>query len=392
MISIHHSQGIYLHIPFCKKACTYCNYHFSTSRRGQEELVVAMGKELDLRRSEIASAPIATIYFGGGTPSILSQEQIDYLLGKIFEHGRVIPEVEITLEANPDDLTPSAIERLVNSRINRLSIGVQSFLDDDLSYMGRAHNGQQAIQALQDVSAAGMENFSIDLIFGSPTTSHDAWTKNLQLALESQAKHISAYALTIEPKTTLAHQIEKGNSPMPSEERAAEQYFRMCDFFVGAGFEHYEISSFAQPGFRSRHNSNYWSGRPYMGIGPSAHGFDGQLERRWNIASNLQYVRAISELKKYTDYLDSKNLYESEKLRPSDRYNESIMTGLRETAGIDISVIASRFGEHFSTYFLHQMSDHLETGRLRYTNGRYSLAPSARFLADGIAADGFWLD
>ncbi|MEM8583369.1 MAG: radical SAM family heme chaperone HemW [Bacteroidota bacterium] len=386
------TQSLYLHIPFCKKACTYCNYHFSTSQRGQPQLVKAMGKELDLRRSELARSPIATIYFGGGTPSLLSAEEMNFLFERVAAHATILPDAEITLEANPDDLDPDTIDRLVKSPINRLSIGVQSFSDIDLKYMGRAHNGQQARRALQDVRQAGFDNFSIDLIFGSPTTTSEIWAQNLQLAIDSQARHVSAYALTIEPKTALEYQIKKGKSEMPSDERAEAQYFAMCNFFADHGFDHYEIASFARPGFRSRHNSNYWSGRSYMGVGPSAHGFDGQLERRWNIANNRKYVQAISEMNTYADYLESNGLFDSEQLHISDRYNETIMTGLRETAGVDLNQVGRQFGHRFKDYFLQQMHEHLESGRITHINGRYALAPHARFLADGIAADAFWLN
>lgn len=354
-------------------------------------MVEAIGRELDLRRSELSARPLATIYFGGGTPSLLSSKELDFLFEAIHRNAEVLPGAEITLEANPDDLDPPTIERLANSPVNRLSIGVQSFADEDLKYMGRVHNRAQAIRSLEDVRRAGFHNFSIDLIFGSPTTNDQIWADNLQLAIDCQAKHISAYALTIEEKTALEYQIRKGKSEAPSDERAEAQYFAMCDFFVAQGFDHYEIASFARPGHRSRHNSNYWSGRPYIGVGPSAHGFDGKNERRWNIANNLKYVNALSEMETYADYLQSDALYESEILQPADRYNETIMTRLRETAGVDLDQIGADYGQRFVDYFLAQMRDHLDSGRIIKREGKYALATHARFLADGIAADGFYI-
>ncbi len=370
--------GLYLHIPFCRQACHYCDFHFSTSLRLKEPLLQALHRELELRREYLQGAELQSIYFGGGTPSLLDIEELERLFDKIFALHRVAPDAEITLEANPDDLTPEKCRRLAATPLNRLSIGVQSFHDEDLRFMNRAHDARQARTALDAARAGGFDNLSLDLIYGTPTLDEERWLENLRLALRYGVPHLSCYSLTVEPRTALAAFIQQGKVPAPDEGAAARQFELLMDFAAAEGFDHYEISNFARPGFIARHNSAYWRGQPYLGIGPSAHSFDGQA-RQWNVAHNPRYIRALErgELPAQT-----------ETLTPAQRYNEYVLTGLRTRWGCTLEGVG-RFGEAFPAHFLQAAEPHLLSGALLQQEGRFTLSRSGKLLADRIALDLF---
>ena len=284
--------GIYFHIPFCKQACHYCNFHFSTSLRYKEEMVQAMLRELEARRLYLPDEPLDSIYFGGGTPSLLSEGELMAFFEAVNRYFRLSPKAEITLEANPDDLKPETLAALGRSPVNRLSIGIQSFAEEDLRFFNRAHDAHEARRCLDNARAAGFGDLTIDLIYGAPTTSHAQWAENLEIAFSYQIPHLSCYALTVEPRTALDHFIKKGKAPAVDEEQAARQFGYLVEATQAAGYEQYEISNFALPGRYAVHNSNYWTGAPYLGIGPSAHSFDGE-SRQWNVANNAKYLKAV---------------------------------------------------------------------------------------------------
>ncbi len=371
--------GIYIHIPFCKQACYYCDFHFSTSLKKKEEMLAAIAKELVLRKPEISNK-VATVYFGGGTPSLLSTEEINEILQLIDEHYDLVDDPEITLEANPDDLTEKKLEDLALSGINRLSIGVQSFFDKDLKYMNRAHNADQA-QRSMELATKHFNNISIDLIYGLPHLTEESWRENLEYTFKLGVQHISSYALTVEPKTALDHFIKSGKYQAP-EDALTERHFKILqEETKKQQYIQYEISNFGKEGFFSKHNTSYWKGVSYLGIGPSAHSFDG-LHRSWNISNNAKYLSIIQN-----------NLLPSDKERLSteDRINESIMTGLRTIWGVSLKEIAKSFGEKYKNEVLGQAEQYLKRGDLRLEKEHLFLRPESYFLADGISADLFLL-
>jgi len=372
--------GIYIHIPFCRQACHYCDFHFSTSMKKKSELVLALMKELFLRKNEI-SEPVETIYFGGGTPSVLSNEEIEALLNRIYELFDVAEDPEITLEANPDDLTPERILELASSRINRLSIGIQSFFDDDLKMMNRAHKAAEAWICLE-TAVKYFDNISIDLIYGIPGMNLEKWQANVQKALSAGISHISSYALTVEPKTALSKLISTGNIPQPDDAVAHEHFMKLIEMLELQGFIHYELSNFGKPGFFSKNNSAYWLGKKYLGIGPSAHSFDG-TNRSWNIANNAVYIRKIGE--------DTLPL-EVETLSVNDRYNEYIMTGLRTIWGVSLERIDREFGSRFLSYLLENAETFVQNGKLTVENGILKTTLKGKFFCDGIASDLFMIN
>jgi len=372
-------SGIYIHIPFCKQACYYCDFHFSTSVKKKDEMLDAIAKELVLRKSEISNQ-VATIYFGGGTPSLLDTEEINHLIKHIETHYDVVDDPEITLEANPDDLTETKIKELALSRVNRLSIGVQSFFDEDLKYMNRAHNSDQARRSMEQ-AAKYFDNISIDLIYGLPHLSEENWRMNLDYTFELGIRHISSYALTIEPKTALDHFIKSGKYPAP-EDAMTERHFKILQEETEKHhFVQYEISNFGQKGFFSKHNTSYWKGLSYLGIGPSAHSYEG-MHRSWNAANNAKYLKAIQQ-----DILPS----ERELLSKEDRINETIMTGLRTIWGVSLSEISKRYGENYKNEILVLSDKYLARGNLCLEEDHLFLKPNSYFLADGISADLFLL-
>ena len=373
-------SGVYLHIPFCKKACHYCDFHFSTSVQTKDTMIKSMVKEIDLRYN-FTDSPIETIYFGGGTPSILSSYDINTLLNKILETFHVVNEPEITFEANPDDLTLEKLKELKKAGINRLSIGIQSFHDDDLLLMNRAHSSQQASKCIKLAQQEGFNNISIDLIYGLPGLSSDNWLTNIQNAIDLNVQHISAYCLTIEKKTVFYNWHESNKIILPDDQQTLDQFVALTDLLVSNGFEHYEISNFGKRGYYSKHNSNYWLQEKYLGIGPSAHSFNGQ-SRMWNVRNNNQYIKAIAE---------EKSFHEQETLTPRDQFNEYILTRLRTKWGINKAELKDRH----QSYFLileEQLKKWLDQEMILENETFFILSPGGKFIADRIISDLFIID
>ncbi len=374
-------SGIYLHIPFCKQACHYCDFHFSTSRKHKDGVLSAMYTELEQRAPQWVGPKVETVYFGGGTPSLLSAEEISGFIDRIDRLFDLDAEAEITLEANPDDLHPDKIRQFATSPVNRLSVGIQSFHERELKWMNRAHSQQEALESLQALQEV-FENYSIDLIYGIPGSDPEDWEATLETALEFNPPHISAYALTVEPGTALQHMIDRGKSPAADDLRAESDFRVLLDRLEAEGYQHYEISNFGKPGFLSRNNSAYWKGLPYLGIGPSAHSFDGR-NRRWNVAHNIKYLRALEEGLPY---------FETEALSKRDRYNEAVMTGLRTMWGVSLESIRKEFGETYEAYLLQQADPYLKKHLLFLDADHLYTSKSGKFLADGIASDLFMLN
>lgn len=376
-------SGIYIHIPFCKQACHYCNFHFSTSLHKKEELIAALAKEIFLRKSEV-SEKVETIYFGGGTPSLLTIAELRFLIDEVHKNFDVTENAEITLEANPDDLllanekSNSIFEAYKKIGINRLSIGVQSFFEEDLLLMNRAHNSKEAIVCIQEAKKH-FDNISIDLIYGIPKMTNKRWKENLNIALKFEIPHLSCYALTVEPKTALKKFIEKGLIADVDDEVAQKHYNILLKKTKKAGYDNYEFSNFGKPDHHSLNNTAYWEGKPYLGIGPSAHSFNGK-SRSWNIANNIKYIKSIQE-----GNLPS----EVEILSIKDHYNEYIMTGLRTSKGVSVEKVETEFGLNFSVYLLKQAENHLKMNLLHLDNKILTVSKKGKFLSDGIASDLF---
>ena len=380
-------SGIYIHVPFCKQACHYCDFHFSTQLGKKKAMVQALQKEIELRKHEFRNDKVETIYFGGGTPSVLEVDEIEGLIASVYENYQVVDGPEITLEANPDDLvSPRAQSRGVfegykKAGVNRLSIGIQSFFDEDLQLMNRAHNAQEAEKCIKEAKQH-FGNISIDLIYGIPGMDHDRWMANIEKALTLDLPHISSYALTVEPRTALKKFIEKGIVPNVDDEQAQEQFYILVDILEKNGYVNYEISNFGKPGFFSKNNTSYWQGRKYIGIGPSAHSYDGQ-HRSWNIRNNIKYIKSLEkgELPK-----------ETETLTKTDRYNEYVMTGLRTIWGVSLERVQTDFGNEYVDYLNHQSKKYLEGHLLVEEHGKLLATKKGKFLVDGIASDLFFLE
>ena len=373
--------GIYLHIPFCKQACHYCNFHFSTSLKKKPELITAIAKELILRKHEIET-PIETIYFGGGTPSLLQITEIEFLLKTIYNNFNIISNPEITIEANPDDLMDfSVFEKYKKIGINRLSIGVQSFFDEDLQALNRAHRANEAKTVLKKASKY-FDNITIDLIYGIPGLSKERWKENLEITFNFGINHISSYALTIEPKTALYQFIKNNKYPNVNEELALEHFKILQTETTKNGFIQYEVSNFGKPNYFSKHNTSYWLGKPYLGVGPSAHSYYKQ-ERNWNIANNSKYIKAIT---------NGILPIEKEQLSKKDLFNETIMIGLRTIWGVSLTDIKDNFGEETVKTLQHKAKKHINNQNLTQENNTLKATKKGLFLIDGIAADLFWLD
>lgn len=373
--------GIYIHIPFCKQACHYCDFHFSTSIKKKDEMIAALAREIEMRKEEFREETVETIYFGGGTPSILEISDIKLLLDKVYENYKVIDSPEITLEANPDDLSENRIVELSKNRINRLSIGVQSFREEDLKLMNRAHNANEALECLK-IATQYFDNISVDLIYGIPGLTNKMWLRNIETLLNLKIPHISSYALTVEPKTALQKFIQSGKIPSPDEGVAHEQFLLLVDTLEKNGFIHYELSNFGKPDYFSRNNSAYWLGKKYIGIGPSAHSYDGN-HRSWNIANNPLYIHAIRENK-----LPS----EVELLSRTDRYNEYVMTGLRTIWGVSLERIKNEFGEKYLDGLLVNAEKYLNEEKLQLENNILKTTRKGKFFCDGMASDLFFLN
>jgi len=372
-------SGIYIHIPFCKQACHYCDFHFSTSLKKKDALIAAICTELQLRKGEL-KGEVETIYFGGGTPSLLTSEEIAMLIEAVYQNFKVSEAPEITLEANPDDLTEATIKSLANSQINRLSIGVQSFFEGDLKLMNRAHNATEAETSIK-FAQQYFDNISIDLIYGIPGMNNTRWLANIEKALSFKVPHLSCYALTVEPKTALKSFIEKGLIAPVNDEQAQEHHTLLVEALETAGYENYEFSNFSKPAFHSRNNTAYWHGKPYLGVGPSAHSFDGDT-RSWNVANNTKYIKEIA--------LQQLPL-ERETLSERDKYNEYVMTRLRVAAGISLDEVESKFGENYVNYLQTQAAQFLKLGLLELESKQLKVTKKGKFLSDGIASDLFKL-
>jgi oxygen-independent coproporphyrinogen III oxidase len=371
-------QGIYLHIPFCRKACLYCDFHFSTQLKTKGIMVDAICKEVELHKDFLGERTINSIYFGGGTPSVLDGSELEKLFDALSKHFSWDEHAEITLECNPDDLTPSKLEELKKIGVNRLSIGLQSFDDAELKWMNRAHTAGQSEGCVKLARDMGFDNISIDLIYGSKFQTPESWKETLNKAVSLQVQHISSYNLTVEEKTALGHAVRKGKEPKIDDEKSSEQFIYMMEFLESKGFEHYEISNFAQKGFEAVHNTNYWKGAKYLGLGPSAHSFNGEA-RQWNISNNALYVDAINK---------GEAFFETETLTKLNRYNEYVLTRMRTKWGCDINYIRTEFGERFASHFIEASSVFMPKD-LQQTGTNYSLTKMGKLMADKIAMELF---
>ncbi len=370
--------GIYIHVPFCKKACYYCDFHFSTSQNTMHEMVQAICKEAALR-NDYVKEDIATIYFGGGTPSLLTIDDLRFTIDTLHGLFTINNDVEITLEANPDDITEEKLLQWKQAGINRLSIGVQSFFDEDLLWMNRAHNAQQAYKSILLAQQTGFNNITIDLIYGLPQLSDERWIKNIEMAIQLNIPHLSCYALTVEPNTALQKMIVLQKKENVDAAKQSRQFKILMHYLTAAGYEHYEISNFAKADFRSKHNSSYWQGKPYLGLGPSAHSYNGN-SRQWNVANNTLYIKSINE-----------NIipFEAEDLSSIQKLNEYIMTSLRTIEGLSLQKIKALSNETVASTILNDASKFIQQDLMERKNGSLVLTQKGKFLADGIAADLF---
>ncbi len=372
--------GIYIHIPFCKQACHYCDFHFSTTLKHKDALVLALLHEIKLRKNYLSKENIETIYFGGGTPSLLSAQEIQSILQTIYENFEVSSEVEITLEANPDDLSKEKLKGLKSTAINRMSIGVQSFIDRDLIWMNRAHKQKEAIECIQRTQDLGIENISIDLIYGIPLLTDKEWVNNIHQTLELGVPHISSYALTVEKGTALDTFIQKGKIKPMDEEQSANQFEILQEELKSAGFIHYEISNFCKPNYPSKHNSAYWKGIPYLGVGPSAHSFN-KTTRQWNISNNHQYIDSImrDQIPQTVEILSIEN-----------RINEYLMVSLRTMWGIDLKYFEDEFGSSLTQELINKTSIFIKNNWLEKNNQSIMTTNTGKLMADKIASDLFF--
>ena len=366
--------GIYLHIPFCKQACHYCNFHFSTQTKQIDAFVDALVKEIQQRHSYINREKINTIYFGGGTPSLLSEYHLGQIFNQLEKYFDIQNDAEITLESNPDDISKEKLIALRNTGINRLSIGVQSFIERDLEQMNRAHSVQESDYSVKLAQDLGFENITIDLMYGLPQLSNAEWKDNVQKSIDLKVPHISSYCLTLEEKTALNHFVSKGKIKMVDDETTEQQFLTLIDMLQNNGLEHYEISNFAKEGFISKHNSAYWLGEEYLGLGPSAHSFDGE-NRGWNIVNNPQYISKINSSETY---------FEIEKLSPENKFNEYIMTRLRTKWGINLDEVAQLFPQFEFNY-----DSILNNGWIEIDKEICTLTPKGKLMADQAAMELF---
>lgn len=377
--------GIYIHIPFCKQACHYCDFHFSTSLKNKDSLLSTLKKEIELQKnyfSATENTKINTIYFGGGTPSLLSQTELMGIIDKLYNTFDISNDAEITLEANPDDLTIKKIKELKTSPVNRFSIGIQSFFDEDLKLMNRAHNTQEALTAVKASQDMGFENITIDLIYGIPTLTNENWKYNLQQAFNLDVKHISSYCLTIEEKTAFAHFVKEGKMKNIDDNKSADQFEIMLEEMKKNNFIQYEISNFCKDNFFSKHNSNYWKKQHYLGLGPSAHSYDGS-SRQWNISNNALYIKSLEE---------GKLNFEKEVLSTTEQYNDYILTSLRTMWGADLGYIQVKMGNDYLTHCLSEAESFIARGDMYKENNHLFLTDKGKLFADRIASTLFLLD
>ncbi len=378
--------GIYIHIPFCKQACHYCDFHFSTLLKHKADFLEALKKEIRLRKdffvSAVNSNNISTIYFGGGTPSLLTGKEINELFEELHKHFKIDSDAEITLEANPDDLTSEKISEIKQTPINRLSIGIQSFFDEDLLLMNRAHNSAQAKRSVELAKVNEFKNITIDLIYGLPDLTNEKWKENLQKAFDLDVQHISCYHLTVEKRTALFDMVDKKKINLLPEEKSIEQFKEMTKAMSDNGFIQYEISNFCKNGFYSRHNSSYWKKDLYLGLGPSAHSYNGRL-RRWNVSNNNNYIKGLK---------DDELQFEEEVLSIKEKYNEYIMTTLRTIWGTDLKLIETDFGVNYLDHIKKEANNYFLSGHLIRENNKLFLSEEGKLIADRIASDLFMVD
>ncbi len=370
--------NIYIHYPFCKKACHYCNFHFSTNLKNQSVVLEGILKEIELRSSEMKS-PIESIYFGGGSPSIIESNFIEKILNKIFKKYNVKKDLEITLELNPDDFSRDYLTEIKVIGVNRISLGVQSFDQFDMKLLNRNHSSTQSIKALDCISKL-YDNFSIDLIYGIPYSSIEKWKNNLKIALKYNPPHLSCYSLTLETNTALQYKVNSGEIKLLDEKLVKKQCNYLVEKLEKKGYRNYEFSSFAIPGHYAINNSNYWNGKPYIGIGPSAHSYNGKSIRSWNISNNIKYVKAI---------MDNKLPLKKERLNKNDLYNEFIMTGLRKEEGVSLNKVRSLFGIRYKEYLKKQLNKHVSNNNIVFNGDLIKISKKGRFLTDGLSSDLF---
>lgn len=371
--------GLYIHIPFCRQACTYCNFHFSTQLDSKSNLIDAIAKEISLRKDYCSTNKIKTIYFGGGTPSLLDSSELEILNQAFQSHFDLSELEEMTIELNPEDVSLEKVRLWKDIGFNRISLGVQSFIDQDLLFMNRAHNASQSKMAIEMLQAGGFENISIDLIYGTPDLSSQGWDQNLEHFFQYEIPHLSAYCLTVEPKTALEHQIRKGEVKALNDEIASQHFQILRSKMKEKGFQHYEISNFSLPGKESLHNTAYWKGHSYLGLGPGAHSFNG-TSREWNISNNVRYLKALQ-----------KNELPStlETLTLTDQFNEYLLTGFRTMYGCQLSDIRNRFGSEFTNLFLAEADRQIALGHVTKKEDTFYLNDSFRFVSDSIIAEFF---
>ena len=370
--------GIYLHIPFCRQACTYCNFHFTTSLRFKDDVVKALAREAEMEKDYLNGETINTIYFGGGTPSLIEIANLEFLIGNLFRNYPVAADAEITLEANPDDITPDKLKAWKDIGINRLSIGVQSFFEEELRWMNRAHSAKLAVDSLQ-LARKEFVNITIDLIYGSPLLTDKMWKENVERAIDLDIPHLSCYALTVEEKTPLHKSIAAHKTSGIDNDKQARQFLLLMQWLRGKGYAHYEVSNFAKPGFRSRHNSSYWKGEKYLGLGPSAHSYNG-IERRWNVANNNLYVKNSNK---------DNAQRETELLTTTQKLNEFIMISLRTMEGMDLSKLEKEFGKHQRERIEKQIKKFTSGNLIKLNNSLAQLTDEGMLRADGIAGELF---
>jgi oxygen-independent coproporphyrinogen-3 oxidase len=374
--------GIYIHIPFCKTRCVYCDFYSTTESKMMDRYISALCREIEMRRDYLHSEPIGTIYFGGGTPSQLSADHFRQVFDAIERSFGPISATEITLEANPDDLTPAYLQQLRSLPFNRISMGVQTFNDNTLRLLNRRHNAAQAVEAVERCRQAGFENISIDLMYGLPGETEESWLSDLRRAISLNVEHISAYHLIYEEGTRLYQLLQEHRVSEVSEDSSLRFFGMLMDELSAAGYEHYEISNFCKPGLYSRHNTSYWQGIKYLGCGASAHSFDGE-SREWNVSSIHYYIEAIEQ--------GSRN-YEKEELDPTTRYNEYIITTLRTRHGANLDRIEQQFGTKMRNYCMKMAQPYIAEGRLIEENGVIRLTRDGIFVSDGIMSDMLMVD
>ena len=372
--------GIYIHIPFCKQSCSYCDFHFSTSLKHKSELIHALVEEIEQRKNQL-TGEINTIYFGGGTPSLLTEDDLKQIIDSVYKNYNIAGDIEFTLECNPDDLSQNKLRELQSSGVNRLSIGVQSFDNDELQFFNRAHNSSEAEASIKRSQDMGFENITIDLIYGSPILTDKIWLDNLEKVQGFEVPHLSAYGLTVEPKTALDHQIKTGTTPNLDDEKTIAQFKTLIQKTKEFGLTQYEVSNFGKDGFYSQHNSNYWKGEEYLGFGPSAHSYIGD-KRFWNVANNVKYIKALENNEAY---------FQEEKINEKTAYNEYVLTRLRTIWGIDLDYITSNFSEEINTHFKQEIKSYLNSSYLHQINKKVTLTEEGILLADKITSDLFFV-